>query len=211
MIFSNPRPYAADVTPSYLHKVPDRPLRAAGVPVDDVWDLVNSRHQYKAAIPVLLDWLQNLDRRMSENEPGRLREGIVRALTVPAAKRIAAPALIAEFRKSSNAVDSATHWAIGNALGVVADDSFFDEIEELVRDRGHGRARQAIVLRLGRSRDPRAVSLLIALLDDDEVAAHAVSALGTLKDSTARPALEPMLNHPNALVRREAKKALAKL
>lgn len=69
-------------------------------------------------------------------------------------------------------------WAIGNALSVVADDSHFDELAELARDRRYGTARQMIVHGLGRSRHPAAVGLLIELLADDDIAAHAAIALG---------------------------------
>jgi hypothetical protein len=38
-------------------------LQSVGVPVRDIWELVNSRDQYPAAIPVLMDWLRDLDAR----------------------------------------------------------------------------------------------------------------------------------------------------
>lgn len=36
-------------------------LRAAGVPVESLSDLVNAKRSYRRAVPVLLDWLQKLD------------------------------------------------------------------------------------------------------------------------------------------------------
>jgi HEAT repeat protein len=100
---------------------------------------------------------------------------------------------------------------IGNALSVVIDDSVFDEVESLVRDRRYGKSRQMVVLGLGRSKDPRALPLLVDLLADDDVAAHAAMALGNLRAADARPALEQLRNHQQALVRREARKALDKI
>jgi HEAT repeat protein len=65
-----------------------------------------------------------------------------------------------------------------------------------------------IVLGLGRSKDSRAAALLVGLLGDGDVVAHTVMALGRLRPPGVRHAVEPLLSHPQALVRREAKKAL---
>lgn len=185
-------------------------LAAVGVAVDDVWDLVNAKIQYRAAVPVLLHWLSNIDARVAEADRAKVREGLVRALTVPAARPVAAPVLIDEFRRASDASGLGLRWVVGNALSVVADDSVFDDVASLVRDRRYGKGRQMVVVGLGRSKDPRAVPLLVELLDDDDVVAHAVMALGKLKAVASRAAVERMLSHSQPLVRAEAKKTLAK-
>jgi hypothetical protein len=188
-----------------------RDLRAAGLPISDLWELVNAKTQFRAAMPVLIDWLRNVDRRVPGTDQARVREGLVRALSVPAARPGAAPVLIEEFRKASDPSETGLGWVVGNALSVVADDSVFDEIAALAQDAGYGKARQMIVLGLGRSKNPRAVPLLVGLLGDEDVAAHAVMALSRLRPPGVRPAVERLLDHPRALVRREAKKALARL
>jgi hypothetical protein len=188
-----------------------RDLRAVGLPIGDLWELVNAKAQFKAAIPVLIDWLYNVERRVPGPGQARVREGLVRALSVPAARPSAAPVLIEEFRKASDPSETGLGWVVGNALSVVADDSVFDEIAALAQDTGYGKARQMIVFGLGRSKDPRAVPLLVGLLGDEDVAAQAVMALGRLRPPGVRPAVERLLAHPRALVRREAKKALARL
>jgi hypothetical protein len=187
-----------------------RDLQAAGLPVSDLWELVNAKAPYKAAIPVLVDWLRNVERRVPGPDQRAVREGLVRALSVSAARPGAAPVLIEEFRKSDHS-ETGLGWVVGNALSVVADDSVFDEIAALAQDPGYGKARQMIVLGLGRSKDPRAVPLLVGLLGDADVTAHAVMALGRLRPHGVRPAVEQLLDHPQALVRREAKKAMARL
>jgi len=188
-----------------------RDLGAVGVPISDLWELVNAKVQYKAAIPVLIDWLRNVEQRVPGPGQSRVREGLVRALSVPAGRPGAAPALMEEFRKASDHSETGLGWVIGNALSIAADDSVFDEIAALAQDPGYGRARQMIVLGLGRSKDPRAVPLLVGLLGDGDVAAHAVMALGRLRPPGVRSAVERLLDHRQALVRREAKKALARL
>lgn len=135
----------------------------------------------------------------------------MRALSVPAARPGAAAALIDEFRKASDPSETGLGWVVGNALSVVADDSVFDEIAVLAQDDGYGKARQMIVMGLGRSKDPRAAPLLVGLLGYEDVAAHALMALGRLRPPGVRPAVERLLDHPRVLVRREAKKELARL
>jgi HEAT repeat protein len=186
-------------------------LHAAGVPVRDVWDLVNAKVQYRAAIPVLIDWLGHVAERVPEPDRPKLTEALARALTVPAARPAAGPVLIDAFRRVSDPTGMGLRWVIGNALSVAADDSVFDEMAALAQDRGYGKARQMIVQGLGRSKDPRAVPLLIGLLEDDDVAAHAISALARLRPAAARQPVESMLSHPQALVRSEARKALKKI
>jgi hypothetical protein len=140
-----------------------RDLRAVGLPISDLWELVNAKTQFKAAIPVLIDWLRNVERRVPGPDQATVREGLVRALSVPAARPGAAPALIEEFRRASDRSETGLGWVVGNALSVVADDSVFDEIAALVQDSGYGKARQMIVLGLGRSKDPRAVPPVVGL------------------------------------------------
>lgn len=186
-------------------------LARADVPVADLWELVNGEVQYRSAIPVLVDWLEHLDERVPGADREKVREGLVRALTVPAARPSTAPVLLEQFRRVADPSGLGPRWVIGSALEVVADDSVFHQVAAIVRDSAFGKARQMVVLGLARSKDRRAVPLLIELLDDEDVAAHAAMALGKLRAHEARSALERHLASPQPLVRREAKKALAKL
>ena len=68
-----------------------------------------------------------------------------------------------------------------------------------------------VVVGLGKLTDPRVVDVLIGLLDDDDVVGHAVMALGRLKAKTARSPIESLLRHPNTWIRKEAKRALARI
>jgi hypothetical protein len=67
-------------------------LAAAGVKVDSVWDLVNAKWPYAAAIPVLAAHLQCVRHAI-------LREGIGRALTAPEARGPAARAMLSELQR----------------------------------------------------------------------------------------------------------------
>jgi hypothetical protein len=183
-------------------------LAKVGLAVEGPWDVVNTRQSYRAAVPVLLDWLGRVDAEVSGPERAGFREALVRSLAVKEARGRAGPALVREFRRRG--VSSEYRWAVGNALEVVADDALYDDVAELAGDPSYGRDRQMVVLALARTKDPRAVEVLIRLVEDDSVVGHALMALGRLKAARARTTIEGCLNHPQPWVRREAKKALAK-
>jgi hypothetical protein len=176
-----------------------RELGAKGFPVSTIGELRQSKAEYRAAVPILLHWLS----RVSDPQ---VKEDIVRTLSVPWAKPDAAPALIEEFRKAES---EGIRWAIANGLEVTADDTVFGELARLVQDKGYGRAREMLVLALGNMQDPCAVTVLMALLDDEQMVGHAIMSLGKLKAPTARVRLKELTLHPTAWVRKEAKKALA--
>lgn len=185
-------------------------LAAAGHPVDTVGQLVTGATgtRYPAAIPVLLRWLPRVDYRP-------LLDDIVRALSVPWAKRDAAKPLVAFFRDlpaHDGPPETDPRWTVGNALEVLASPAIADDLLELATDRRYGRARQLVVLGLGRLKgDERVPPVLLDLLDDEDVAGYAVMALGKLKESRAAPRLRTLLDHPQPWVRREAAKALRRI
>jgi HEAT repeats len=178
-------------------------LKQIGLSFDSLDALRRSGTTYKVAIPVLLKWLPVVT-------DVHAKESIVRTLSVPWAKPVAAAPLIAEFQRIADST-SGLKWVIGNALAVTADESVLDAITALVRDRQNGKAREMLVIALGNMKGPHVVDLLVELLRDDEVAGHALVALGKQRAQAARPFIEQFLNHPKAWVRSEAKKAIAKL
>jgi len=178
-------------------------LEKIGIRVDWISDLYTKKLNYKVAIPILLHWLpliENID----------VKETIVRALTVSWAKPVAAPLLIKEFRKAGTGYSS-LKWAIGNALSVIADDSVYADVVNLVQDKRHGKAREMLVLSLGNMKEVQAVDILINLLKDDDLGGHAIMALGRIKSKKAYSEIEKFLTHPKPWIRREAKKALLKI
>lgn len=182
-------------------------LAAAGYAVRSLSDLRESGRRYRDAVPVLLRWLPRV------SDP-RVKEQVVRALSVPWAKPAASKPMIEEFRKTDASMDPTgmgLRWAIGNAVEVLANDAIFDEMAAVAQNRLYGKSRQMIVLGLSKSKRPEAVRILLGLIDDPDVDGHAVMALGRLKASSARSFLEGKLEDQRAWVRAEARKALAKL
>jgi HEAT repeat protein len=68
-----------------------------------------------------------------------------------------------------------------------------------------------IVLGLGRFDTEKTRSLLVNLLTDDDVRAHAAAALGRLGAREASPMLTRLLTDKDYLTRKEAKIALGKI
>jgi hypothetical protein len=178
-------------------------LASAGYEPNSIGILAQSS-ACKNAVPILVKWLPKITNR-------RVKEFIVRTLSVPWAKGAAEAALIAEFCIASDSENLGLKWAIANALEVLATDRMFNDIVELVRDKRHGRAREMLAMALGKMKNPKAVDMLIGLLDDDEVAGHAIIALRKLNAIEARPYILPFLKHPKTWIRREAKKAINKI
>lgn len=182
-------------------------LASVGFDKGSLADLRRSGIRYREAVPVLLVWLPRVT-------DGKLKEEIVRALSVPWARPEATRPMIKEFRGVDLSMDptgTGLRWTIGNALEVLADDSCFDELAALVRDRSFGKARQMVVLGLGKSKRPEAVNVLIEIVDDPDVDGHAVKAMRKLNSPAARSALEHKLGDNRRWVRREAQLALKKM
>lgn len=177
-------------------------LKAAGFEVDSLDELRRRDVRYEAAVPVLLKWL------LLVSDSGS-KDSIVRALSVPWAKPLAAMPLIDEFKKQPQG--SPLKWAIGNALSVVAENSVADELLALAQDKSNGKAREMVVVALGNLSDSRTSEVLTNLLEDEEVCGHAIIAIANLNARQAVPKIQRLIHHPKAWVRKEAKKAIAKL
>lgn len=127
-----------------------------------------------------------------------------------AAREVALPLLVAEYERAPEGFGG-LRWQIGSALERLADDRVFDDLVRLARDRRYGRDREMVVAALGNVKDARAVGILIELLDDDDVAGHALWGLRKLAPPEARAHVERFVDHPRTWWRNEAKKALAKI
>jgi hypothetical protein len=179
-------------------------LAANGFSVHSVWELFGRKLNYKSIIPVLLRWLPAITDQ-------KVKEAVVRALSVKWAKPGAAPLLVKEFEKAHDPSGIGMGWAIANALSVVADDSVFEELSQLVKNPKYGSSREMLAVALGNIKDARADDVLLDLLDDDEVAGHALIALRKRRTQKGRPKVERLINHPKSWVREEARKFLKKL
>ncbi|MEU8895752.1 hypothetical protein [Nocardia sp. NPDC048505] len=189
-------------------------LAGAGVEVSSVSDLINTRDPYPAAVPILIDWLANLDQKMPGPEEGLkkgLREALIRSLIVKEAKNTAAlPALLAQFDLYDRIAPNVL-WAAGYALAWLAPAGYYDRIAPLAADRRYGLGRRELILWLGKSRNPEATAIILDQLDDPAVATAALQALARRKPAGVRGVVEPYLNSADSEIRKQARKALDKL
>jgi len=147
-----------------------RDLRTAGYEVESVWDLVNSTAAYPEALPVLLEHL-------ARPYPAVVREGIARALAVPEA-RFCLDILVRMYREEQarRAKDG-----LAVAIAAVSDDEVIGDVIDLARDRRHGSSRLLLLTALERSKDPRALEMLVELERDPELGTEIRFILGRLK------------------------------
>lgn len=185
-------------------------LQAAGFSVTHIADLYNRRDlkaERDSAVPLLMRWLPRVTNVA-------VKDDMIRALSVKAAKPAAAPLMLKELVNTKGANDEDVCFAAANALIHVADDSYFIDIAQLLESKALSlgvRGRLAIALTAMVANRDAAICLLRRLLMDDDVAASAVVALGKLRAVEARHEIEPFAQHEEAWIRAEARKALSRI
>ena len=120
----------------------------------------------------------------------------------------AIPVLLEDFCSDADNIDD---WAIADTLYTFASRKYIQDYLDIIADPGYGAARQMLVLLVGRLKVEQAIPLLIRLLDDPSMTAHAIIALGRFRREALRPHFERFTACPDPLCRREARKALARL
>lgn len=177
-------------------------LRALGYDFSNLSAFAQSGIRYKAAVPMLLEWLRKARTPM-------MQRAVARTLTNPSAKGTAMPALVEAFRNFTDEAD--TRWAVGNSIETAYVDTYFDHVAALALDPQYGRARQMVALALGKSKRPEAVDVLLQLMDDHDISGHAVFALSKRPNPQAREAFEEKLTDDRPWVRKKAALGLRKI
>ena len=91
---------------------------------------------------------------------------------------------------------------LGDSIARVATRGEYDEMVELAADRSGGTGRQMLVYALWRVKTPRSRELILELIEDPDVAGHAIHSLRrAFGNDEARRRLEPLLEHPDGNVR----------
>jgi len=134
-------------------------LRAAGIYVQEAWNLYNTPGAYPKAVPILLSHLPR-------PYPSAVRVGIARALAEKGTRALSWDALIRFYKDEA---DERVKSAIAGALGTIADDKVIDDVLALVRDTRHGSARVLLLMALERSKDPRGMQTIVDLTDDPDL------------------------------------------
>lgn len=175
-------------------------LEAAGIKTADFGQFGIASHNtfdFARAAPIIADWLPRI------GDP-KVKEAMVRSLAGQrAARGEGTRRLLAEFNRPEYSSQEGLRWAIANTLATLAGPSDADAIIEVLRESRHGEARQMLCDALVRTRDHRRVGVLLDLIDDDDVAGHAISALRRISDrdriaDRMRPKLDAVLARPSA-------------
>jgi hypothetical protein len=190
-------------------------LEAAGVETGDFGRfgrLHPTAFDCERAAPIIVDWLP----RVADPD---VKEAMVRSLAGQrAARGEGARRLIAELSLPEYANYEGLRWAIGSTLATIAGPSDADDIVHILRDSRQGKAREMLCAALVRTRSHHRVEVLLDLIDDDDLAGHAISALRRISDrdriaELMRPKLEAVLARSSAtpLAKRAARSALKAL
>jgi hypothetical protein len=118
-------------------------LRVIGFHVESVWDFVNTAEKYPSAIPILL-------RHLSLPYRNRIKEGIVRALTVNYAGPEVLRELIRLYCEETDHKPNSLKWVLGNAISEVATPADAETMIALATDLAHGQSRDSITYSLPR-------------------------------------------------------------
>jgi HEAT repeat protein len=186
-------------------------LADMGFVVEFPEDLLAQGVDYRQAVPLLIRWLPRV-------ENADVKCSIIRTLTVPWARPVAARPLVEELRRALSGPGEPSAMVvfdIANALEVVGDESVADDLLELSRDhRVDTEARAYLVQALGNVPQERVTGALLDILraeQDPPVIVGALKALGRLRDPCARHVLEAHTKNGDRQVRKEAERALKRL
>ncbi|WP_099222559.1 HEAT repeat domain-containing protein [Mycobacterium persicum] len=186
-------------------------LNAAGIPEDTIFQLVNSRYDYPQAVPIMVDWLQNLDERIPAEEDRRAwRVALIRNLITKNAKgnRVAADILFHQF-DIDPPLSGLELEVTGFALAEVCDGSDFPRVAALLRSGKDFSTKFELVRWLGRFKTEEAKELVVSQLADPTTRAAAMAALVRQRATGVRVTVARYLN--DEVWRKEAQKTLDKL
>ena len=104
-----------------------------------------------------------------------------------------------------------TRWFISDCLYQIRSRSYIKEYMEIIANPAFGINRQMIILLVGKLKIDNAISILVNLLEDEEVRLHVISALGEFKREDLRDYFERFQDSTHSGWRKYAKIALKKL
>lgn len=137
-------------------------LAQAGFPVESVWQLVATEEPYPAAIPILV-------RHLERDYPGRVREGIARALTVPESRGHFRE-LLRAFLDEKDQRPTGPKWGLACAMAMAARLEDIEAVIRIVGDPRHGELRVPLLAYLARADTSEARSALTEASRDPALA-----------------------------------------
>lgn len=210
-------------------------LNNAGFPVEWVSDITRLGVRYDSAIPILIDWLGKSDNKSVKASIARVLSmpsiagiDVVMAHEYRNTKHYRSvrdvigydtiDAAIEDGREVEptselfEAIDTETlREALANALEITATTTVANDLLEFAEDKDFGKSRQLIALALAKIPGPRSVTVLISLIDNQEICPFALTALGKLRAPEAAEAIAKCANSQVPEIAKAATAALKKL
>ncbi|GAA1480354.1 hypothetical protein GCM10009624_07940 [Gordonia sinesedis] len=190
--------------------------KRAGLPFRKISDLVNTQERYPELVPLLIDWLRNVEQKSGLTDArdlGNLRDGLARALTtIDATGTDAVPVLFDQFH-TTPPMPEVNLYAVGNALEFLAGPADYDRMAAIGADRSHGSGRAEVLTWLMKQGLPEGLQIALDQLDDPSVRSQIIQDLRKVKPLPhgLRPRIEQYLDDPDSEVRKQAKATLKKL
>lgn len=165
--------------------------------------------------PVLVDWLAHLEERLPGAETAQrraLRTGLILGLDDPAmrGKKNAVDQLITQVKQAAAFGDLAVAESAAATLEKVATATHFPQIVALLSEPLPDSARFWLVRYLRKVKSPQARDVAVSFLETPVVVA-ALVALAGMRAPGVRALVAPLVDHPNADVRKYARRALPRL
>ncbi len=190
--------------------------KKAGLDFRTLTHLVNTDKRYPELIPLLIDWLKNVEQRSEATDPqvlGNMRAGLARALTtVDAMGTEAVPVLFDQFYVDPP-LPPVNSFSVGNALLHLAVPSDYDRMAAVAADRTLGSGRAAVLEWLIKQGREDGLDLVLGEIEDPSVRALGIKYIRQYKPlpSGLRPRIEMYVDDPDSEVRKQAKLTLPKL
>ncbi|OBA61218.1 hypothetical protein A5647_11520 [Mycobacterium sp. 1100029.7] len=190
-----------------------RELNEAGIPLDTIWQLVNSKIDYPQAVPIMVDWLQHLDERIP---PGRdrwsCRAGLIRNLITKHAKgNRAAIDILFHQLEVDPPLDKFELEPVGYALVEILERCDFPRVADVIRSDRDFPTKSELVRWIGQFKTEEAKELAVSQLPNPATRDAAMAALVRQKATGVRDAVAVYLDDEHEVWRKEARKTLDKL
>ncbi len=165
--------------------------------------------------PVLVDWLAHLEERFPGSETAQrraLRAGLILGLDDPAmrGKQSVVDQLIVQVKQAAAFGDLAVAESAAAALDKVATATYFPQMVTLLSEPLPDSARFWLARYLRKVKSAQARDVAVSYLGTPFVVA-ALVALAGMRAPGVRALVTPLIDHPNADVRKYARRALPRL
>lgn len=162
----------------------------AGTPFRNLNDLTNTNERYPELIPLLIDWLRNVESYtglQDDRDISRFRDILSRALTTPDAVGTDAAAVLLDQFELDPPMREVNLDGVANALLYVARPEDYERMAEIAADRRFGYGRTQILAWLIKQKREDGLRLVVEQLDDPSVRALGIKFIRMFKPFGSSP------------------------